>query len=136
MFLTKVEHASNDLLQSDSSFLLRNNFKTNTTSIEIQLYACNLHREFALFCTPYYLRHSIEIFNDYSLLLGVTALVAKLKKIMQSTYHQINFLSFRFYIQTGSAQQQRNVCNHKMDKSSFILFGLTCSEKIKYIQQI
>ena len=35
MFLTaviKVEHASNDLLQSDTSFLLRNNMKANTTA--------------------------------------------------------------------------------------------------------
>ena len=35
MFLTaaiKDEHASNGLLQSDSSFLLRNSMKTNTTS--------------------------------------------------------------------------------------------------------
>ena len=81
MFMTgviKVEHASNDLLQSHSSFLLRNNMKTNTTSsltIEIWLNACNLHRKFALFCTPCYLRHGIEIFRDYSLLLDVTVLV-------------------------------------------------------------
>ena len=35
MFLTAVikdEHASKDLLQSNSSFLLRNSMKTNTTS--------------------------------------------------------------------------------------------------------
>ena len=51
----------------------------------IQPYACNLHRKFALFCTPYYLRHGIEIFSDYSLLLDVTVLVWKLKKIKQST---------------------------------------------------
>ena len=73
MFLTAV-------LQSDSSFLLRKSMKTNTTSseiIEIQLYACNLHRKFALFCKPYYLRHSIEIFSDYSLLLDDTVLVWK-----------------------------------------------------------
>ena len=61
MFLTVVikdEHASDDSLQSDSSFLLRNSIMTNITSsqiIEIQLFACNLHRKFALFCTPYYL---------------------------------------------------------------------------------
>ena len=44
-----------------------------------------IHRKFALFCMPYYLRHSIEIFSDYSLLLDVTVLVWKLKNIMQST---------------------------------------------------
>ena len=76
MFLTGVikdKHASNDLLQSVSSFLLRNNMKTNTTSsliIEIQLNAYNLHMEFALFCTPYYLRHGIDIFSDYILIRG------------------------------------------------------------------
>ena len=106
MFLTaviKVEYASNDLLQSDSSFLLRNNMKTNTTSsliIEIQLYACNLHREFALFCTPYYLRHGINIFSDYSLVLDVTVVVSKLKKNSEK-YCQNDFISF-----TRSAQQQ------------------------------
>ena len=47
MFLTaviKIKHASNDLVQSDSSFLLCNSMQTNTTSsliIEIQLYACS-----------------------------------------------------------------------------------------------
>ena len=62
MFLTaeiKDEHASNDLLHSDFLFLLRNSMKTNTASswiIEIQLYACSLHKKFALFCVPYYLR--------------------------------------------------------------------------------
>ena len=50
MYLTAVikdEKASNDLLQSHSSFLLRNNMKTNTTSslvIEIQFYTYILHR--------------------------------------------------------------------------------------------
>ena len=85
MFLTAVikdEHASDDSLQSDSSFLLRNSMMTNTTSsliIEIQF--------FALFCTPYYLWYGIKIFSDYVLLLDVTVLVWKLKKnkIMQST---------------------------------------------------
>ena len=61
MILTAVirdEHASNDLLQSDSSFLFRNRMMTNTISsliIGIQLFACNLQRKFALFCKPYYL---------------------------------------------------------------------------------
>ena len=44
--MIKDEHASNDSLQSDSSFLLRNSMMTNTTSsliIEIQLFACSLH---------------------------------------------------------------------------------------------
>ena len=60
MFLTamiKDKHSSNDSLQSDSSFLLRNNMMINTTSsliIEIQLFACKLHRKFSLICTPYY----------------------------------------------------------------------------------
>ena len=48
MFQTAVikdEHTDNEWLQSDSSFLLRNSMKANTTSseIEIQLYACNSH---------------------------------------------------------------------------------------------
>ena len=70
VFLTaaiKVEHASNDLLQSDCSFLLRYNMKTSTTSSEIiaiHFYACNLQfRKFAPFCTPYYLRHGIDFFQ-------------------------------------------------------------------------
>ena len=71
MFQTAVienEHAENEWLQSDYSFLLRNSMKANTTSseIEIQLYACNSHKKFALFCMPYYLRHGIEHFSDYS----------------------------------------------------------------------
>ena len=55
MFLTAVmkdEHTTNDSLQSDSSFLLRNSMMTNTTRsyiIEIPLFACSLHRKFALF---------------------------------------------------------------------------------------
>ena len=58
MFLTAVikdEHASDDSLQSDSSFLLRNISMMTDSIIEIQFYACNLHRKLALFCTPYYL---------------------------------------------------------------------------------
>ena len=80
-FLTaaiKDEHTSNDLLQSDSSFLLRNSMMKNTTSsliIEIQLFACSLHKKFALFCAPFYLWYGIEMFSDYALLLEVTILV-------------------------------------------------------------
>ena len=109
MFLTAVikdEQASNVLLHSDSSFLLLNNMKTNTTSskiIEIQLYANNLHRKFALFYTPYYLRHGIEIFSVYSLLQDITVQIWKLKK-KEEKCRQIDF--FKFYIKTGSAQQQ------------------------------
>ena len=86
MFLTAVikdEHTANDSFQSDSSFLSRNSMMTNTTSsliIEIQLFACILHRKFALFCTPYFLWYGIEIFRDYVLLLDVTILVWKLNK--------------------------------------------------------
>ena len=99
MFLTAVikdEHTSNDSLQSDSSFLLRNSMITNSI-IEIQLFACSLHsidREFALFCTPFFL-YGIEIFSDYVLLLDVIILVWKLKK-KDAKYRQIDF--FKFYI--------------------------------------
>ena len=57
--------------------------KTNTFSRlinEIQLSACNLHRDFALLCTLYYQRHGIEIFSDYSLSPVVTVLLLELKK--------------------------------------------------------
>ena len=43
-----------DSLQSDSSFLLRYRMMTNTgqqLNHRFQLFACNLHRKFALFCT-------------------------------------------------------------------------------------
>ena len=89
MFLTAVikdEHISNDSLQPESSFLLRNSV-TNTTSsliIEIQLFACSLQRKFAMFCTPYYLWYGIETFSDYVLLLDVTIQVVNWKKIMRS----------------------------------------------------
>ena len=64
-------------------FRQSNNMKTNTIStlmIEIQLKACILHTKFALFCTLYYLRHGIEIFSDYSLLLAVTVLILEIVK--------------------------------------------------------
>ena len=51
--------------------------------MEIQLNACKLHRKFALFSTPYYLRHGIEIFSNYSLLLDVTVL--EMETIVQNT---------------------------------------------------
>ena len=86
MFLTAVikeKHTSNDLLQSVSSFLLRNSMMTNTTSsliIELQLlHAVYIGSSFALFCTPYFLWYGIEIFCDYVLLLDITILVGKLK---------------------------------------------------------
>ena len=84
VFLTaviEVEHASNDLLHSDSSLLLRNSMKTNTTSsyfIEIQNYACKLLSNFALLCTPYYMRHGLEIFGDVS----VAQLVASMSGVV------------------------------------------------------
>ena len=59
----------------------------------------------------------------YVLQLDVTFLVSKLKK-NNAKYRQIDF--FKFYIQTGSMQQQWNVCHHKMDESSSILFELSC----------
>ena len=97
MFLTamiKDEHTSNDSLQSDCSFLLRNSMVTNTTSsffVEIQLFACSLHRKFALFCIPYYLLYGIEIFREYVLLLDVTILVWKLKKIIMHSTFKMTF---------------------------------------------
>ena len=108
MFLTaeiKDKHASNDLLHSDFSCLLRNSMKANTASskiIEFQLYACSLHRKFALFSTPYYLHQGIEIFRDYSLLLDVAVLVWKVGKNVKCRQNDF----FKFCIQTGSAQQQ------------------------------
>ena len=80
--------------------------KTNTTSskiIEIQLYAYNLHRKFALFCTPYYLQHRIEIFSIYSLLQDVTVQVWKLKK--KEKCRQIDFLSFTFKLEVRSSSE-------------------------------
>ena len=56
------------------------------------------HKIFALFCTPYYLRHSIEIFSDNSLPLDVTVLFWKLKKMPSNRF-------LKFHIQTGSVQQ-------------------------------
>ena len=53
----------------------------------------------ALFCTPYYLRHGIEIFIDYSLLLDVTALVWKLKKC------KVIFLSLTFKREVHSSSE-------------------------------
>ena len=91
MFLTAViqdEHASDDSLQSDSSFLLRNSMMTDTTSswfIEIQLFASNLHRQFALFCTPYYLRYGIEIFQRLCITTRRHCSSFEIEKIMQST---------------------------------------------------
>ena len=47
---------------------------------------------------------------------------------MQSTVK----LTFKFYIQTGSAQQQLNVCHYKMHESKLerqqcsVLFELSC----------
>ena len=36
---------------------------------------------------------------------------------------------FKFYIQTGFAQQQWNVSNNEMDEASSILLGHSCSDK-------
>ena len=46
----------------------------------------------------------------------------------------VKFDFFKLCIQTGSAQQQLNVCHHKMDESSSILLGHSCSDTIKCIQ--
>ena len=46
---------------------------------------------------------------------------------------QIDFLTFTF--KQECVQQQWNVRHHKMDESSSILFGLSCSNKIKCIQK-
>ena len=79
--------------------------KTTTTSskiIEIQLYAYNLHRKFALFCTPYYLRYRIEICSVYSLLQDITVQVWKLKK---KKCRQIDFLRFTLKPEVGSSSE-------------------------------
>ena len=87
------------------------------------------HTKFALFCTPYFLRHGIEIFSDNSLPLDATVPFRKLKKQKQRKNRQIGFL--KFHIQTGSVQLPRKVYRHKLDESSSIEFGLSCSYKIK-----
>ena len=105
-FLTAVikdEHTSYDLLQSDSSFLLLNSMMKNTT-IEIQLFACSLHRKFVQLCTPYFLRYGFEIFSDYVLLLDVTILVWQLKR-NNAKYRQIDFLSFTFKPEVRSSSE-------------------------------
>ena len=102
---------------------------TNTTNSLFKEF--NLHTKFALTCTPYYLRHGIEIFSDYSLPLDVTVLIWKLKK--DTKCHQFSFL--KFHIQTGSAQQSLNVYRQKMDESRTIEFGLSFLDKIKCSQQ-
>ena len=110
MFLivvVKDEHTSNDSFQSDSTFLSRKSMMTNTTSsyiIEIHLFACSLHRKFALFCTPYYLWYGIEIFSDYVLQLDVNILVWKFKK-SNAKYRQIDFLSFTFKPEVRSCSE-------------------------------
>ena len=43
------------------------------------------HTKFALFCTPYFLRHGIEFFSDYSLSLDGTVPIMKLKKEEENT---------------------------------------------------
>ena len=58
---------------------------------------------FALFCTPYYLRHGIENFSDYSLLLDVIVLVWKSKK-MQSAVKMI-ILSFTLTPEVRSSSE-------------------------------
>ena len=40
-----------------------------------------------------------------------------------------------FHIETQSAQKSLNIYRHKMDKSSSILFGLPCTDTIKYFNQ-
>ena len=75
--LIKDEHTSNDSLQSDSSFPLRNSIMTKlpaARSLQFSFFSCSLHRKFALFCTIFYLCYDIEILSDYVLLLDVTIL--------------------------------------------------------------
>ena len=47
------------------------------------------HTKFASFCTPYYLRHGIEIFSDNSFPLDVTVLFWKLKENEQKAIKMI-----------------------------------------------
>ena len=56
-----------------------------------------------MICRPYYLRHGIEIFSDYSLLLDVNDRVWKLKK-NNAKYRQIDFLSFTFKPEVRSSE--------------------------------
>ena len=73
--------------------------------VETQLYACHLHRKFALFCMPYYLRHDIENFSDYLLLLDLTVLVWKLKNINNAKCRQIDFFSLTFKPEVRSSSE-------------------------------
>ena len=66
---TIEEWESKVLIQSDSSFLLRNHMKTSTISSlnkEIQLLACTLGTNFELRCMLYNLPQDTEIFSEYS----------------------------------------------------------------------
>ena len=136
MFLTNEindKHASNDLLHSDFSFLLRNSMKANTASseiIEIQLYACSLHRKFALFSAPYYLWHGIEIFRDHSLLLDVAVLVWKEGKNVKCPQNDF-FLSFASKPEVHSSGEMFVITKW----TNHVLFCLAYHVQIKCIQQ-
>ena len=65
------------LVQSGSSFLLRNHMDKNTISSlnkENQLIARNLGTNFEMRCTLYNLPQNTEIFSEYSFKLEVTVL--------------------------------------------------------------
>ena len=85
--------------------------------------------KFVLFCTPYHLRHDIQIFSDYSILLEVTVLAWKLKK--NAKYRQNDFLSFTLKPDVHSSSEM--FVTTKWTNS--ILVGLSCSDKIKCIQK-
>ena len=85
------------------------------------------HKKFALFCTPYYLRHGIEIFSDNSLPLDANVLFWKLKKKKQDAVTLIFKVS---HSNRKCAAIVKFYC-HKLDKSSSIEFCLSCSDKIK-----
>ena len=87
--------------------------------------------KFAIFCTPYYLRHCIEIFSDCLSPLDVTVLFWKFKKDTRMP----SILIFKVSHSNRKSQQSFNVYRHKMDESGSFEFGLLFSDKIKCIQQ-
>ena len=71
------------MIQSDTSFFLRNRTKTCTISRlikEIQLLTGNLGKAVAMLCTIYYLLYGSEFFSDFLFVQEVTVLLKKFKK--------------------------------------------------------
>ena len=82
----------------------------------------------SLFCTSYYLRHGSEIFRDYSLPLDVTVLVWKLGENAKCLQHDF----FKVLHPNGKCTAAVKCLSSQNGR---IMFGLSCSDKIKYIQQ-